>query len=387
MTHSILPPSSADMWVHCDGWVTMSQSFPEVDDTEAARQGTAAHEVAAQFIESFARGGTYNPKSGDVTSNGVTIDDEMLDACELYAEDVRSVMMKTRVFGGPYLGIEQSLTMPDIHGMSFGTSDCFIYDCENKTMYVWDFKFGFDPVEVFENWQLVNYSAGVLNWLRERTPLITESNLDMKIIFRIAQPRSFHRDGPIREWATTLGDLWGMYDQLSVAASANISGGGPTSSGAHCKYCPARHGCQSAMTAGARLFEVASQALPLDISNDAMATQLTIVKRAVKHLESIEKALEQQVEHVVRSGKNVPGFRVAEKQGRTSWAVPAEEVHALGDMLGIDLRKLDSVTPRQAVKLGIDEAVIMAYSHKTTTGVEVIPDSGSKARHIFGAKK
>lgn len=390
MTHSILPPSSADMWVRCDGWAIVTQSFPESDDTDAARQGTAAHEVASQFIESYSRGGAYNPKAGDVTSNGVTIDNEMLDACELYADNVRSVMMQTRIFGGPFLGIEQALTMPDINPLSFGTSDCFIYDFENKIMYLWDFKYGFDPVEVFENWQLVNYSAGVIQWLKEHTPFLTEFHMGMKIVFRIAQPRSFHRDGPIREWTTTLGDLMmmhGMYDQLRESAAANLSGAGETQSGSHCKYCPARHGCQSAISAGVRLYEVASQALPLELSNDAIATQLTIVKRAVKHLESIEKALEQQVEHIVRSGTNVPGFRVENKQSRLTWAVPAEEVHALGDMLGIDLRKVDSVTPRQAAKFGIDESVIMAYSHKTSSGVEVVPDTGSKARHIFGAKK
>ena len=390
MTHSVLPPSSADMWVCCDGWVTMAQSFPETDDTEAARLGTAAHEVAAKYIDSYSRSGAYSPKIGEITSNGVTIDAEMLDACELYADDVRAVMLSTHIFGVPWLGLEKALTMPDIHGLSFGTTDCFIYDYKNKTLYLWDFKFGFDPVEVFENWQLVNYSAGVIQWLRMNTPFITESHLDMKIVFRVAQPRAFHRDGPIREWVTTLGDLMmrhGQYDQLREAAAANLDGNGKTQSGPHCKHCPARHGCQSAISAGVKLFEVASQALPLDISDHALATQLTIVKRAVKQLESIEKALEQQVEHIVRSGKTVPGYRVENKQGRLTWSVPADEVHALGDMMGINLKKLDSVTPRQALKLGIDEAVIMAYSQKTSSGVEVVPDSGSKARHIFGAKK
>lgn len=386
MSHSIIPPSSADIWTACPGWVIMSQSFPETEETEAQRLGTAAHEVAAQYIDSYSRGAMFNPKVGGITSNNVVIDDEMLDACELYADNVREVMISSGVFGGHFLGLEQSLKMPSVHELSFGTSDCFIFDLKNMTVYIWDFKYGHDPVDVFENWQLLNYAAGVIEHLKTHFPFVESHNQNMRFVFRISQPRSFHRDGPIREWSTTLGEITGYILRLKTAAELALSGLGETKSGGHCKYCQARHACPSALNAGVKLFEVASQALPLTMSNEALATQLAIVSRAYKQLASIKDALEQQVESLIRSGKSVPGYITQPKLGRETWKVDVSEIHALGDMLGVDLRKPSAMTPKQAIKLGIDKDVIKAYCHQTTSGVEIVPDNGKKARLIFGAK-
>lgn len=384
MTHSIIPPSSAEIWTACPGWVVMSQSFPETEETEAQRLGTAAHEVAAKYIESYARGAMYNPKVGEITSNNVVIDDEMLDACEVYADDVRAVMISSGVFAEPFLGVEKSLTMPTINELSFGTSDCFIFDHKNRTVYIWDFKYGHDPVDPFENMQLINYSEGVLNFLMKHKPIMRETNL--KFVFRIAQPRAYHRDGPIREWRTDSSGLVGYITTLIESAKLALSGSGRTISGKHCRFCQARHGCESALTAGVRLYEVSSQALPLDLGVEALSVQLSIVTRAHKQLSALKDALEQQVETLVREGKSVPGYMVQPRSGRESWNVDLTEIFSLGDMLGIDLRKPTAVTPKQAVKLGIDTNVIKAYSKKTSSGVEVVPEDGKKARLIFGAK-
>lgn len=387
MTHSIIPPSSAEIWVNCPGWVVMAQLYPETEESEASRLGTAAHEVAAQYIDSYARGSVYNPKVGDITSNNVVIDDEMLDACELYADSVHEIMLSSKVFGGVHFGLEAKLTMPRINEHSFGTSDFFLFDHKNLILYIYDFKYGHDPVEVFENWQLINYAAGVIEHLLKHTPFIIDSmNEKLKIVFRIAQPRSYHRDGPIRSWGITLGQLWPYFERLKEAATLALSGLGQAISGPHCRYCQARHGCEAALNAGVRLYEVAAQALPLDMSVQALAVQYTIVKRARKQLDALEDALGQQIETLIRTGKHVPGYMTQPKQGRETWAVPAEEVFALGDLMGVELRKPTAVTPKQAIKLGIDKNVIKEYSHKTTSGLEVVQDDGKQARLIFGAK-
>lgn len=384
MTHSIIPPSSASIWVNCPGWVLMAQLHPETEESEAARLGTAAHEVAARYIDSYARSAVFNPKVGEEMSNGVIIDDEMLDACELYADNVRGLMISSGVFGGVYFGLEKRLTMPRVNEHSFGTADFYLFDHNNLTLYVYDFKYGHDPVEVFENWQLINYAAGIIDELMRHTPLFSDT--DIKIVFRVAQPRSFHRDGPIREWRTSVSELWMYVDKLRAAAELALSGLGKTVSGPHCRYCQARHGCESALTAAVRLYEVAAEALPLDMDVNSLAVQYSIVTRAYKQLAAVQDALGQQIETLIRSGKHVPGYITQPKQGRETWAVDPEEIFALGDMMGIDLRKPTAVTPKQAVKLGIDKDVIKEYSHKTTSGLEVVQDDGSKARLIFGAK-
>lgn len=365
----------------------MSQSFPETEESEASRIGTAAHEVASRYIESYTRGAAYNPKVGGVCSNGVVIDDEMLECCEIYADDVRAVMVQTGAFAAPYLGIEQRLEMPIISEHSFGTSDCFIFDAKNHTLYMWDYKHGHNPVEVFENEQLISYAVGAVEYLKKHTPMTTENVGTLRVVLRIVQPRSFHRDGPIREWSTTMPEIAQHVRVLQDAAALNLSGNAPTISGPHCKYCQARHGCGSALNSGAQLYEVAAQPLPLEMNKRALSVQLSIVMAARQRLKSIEDALMQQVETMIRRGEIVPGFMTQPKQGRESWSAPIEEVFALGDMMGIELRKPVAVTPKQAVKLGIDKEVISTYSAKTTTGIEVVPEDDKKLRLIFGANK
>lgn len=390
MTHSILPPSSAGIWGAkdgCSGWVTMALATPEESESEASRLGTAAHEVAARYIYSYARAASFNPCVGEITSNNAVIDDEMLDAAELYADDVRSVMISTGVFGGPYLLLEQKLEISRIHEQCFGTPDCVIYDCKNHRVYIWDFKYGMDPVNVRENLQLVSYAAGVIDHIKRHTPFIEDvSGPKIEFIFRIAQPRAFHPDGQIREWRVMLPKLYPIFAQLSLAAEEALSERATNRSGAHCKYCQARHVCPAAIQAGFKLFEAATVPLPATISDDALSTLLALTQRASKQLEALKTGLEQQVETRIRRGASVRGYRVEPKQGRLTWSKPVEEVAMLGDLLGVELRKPTLITPKQAEKLGVDISVINEYTHKPNNGVHIVADDGNKAKLIFGAK-
>ena len=55
----------------------------------------------------------------------------------------------------------------------------------------------------------------------------------------------------------------------------------------------------------------------------------------------------------------------------------------MGDMLRHDLRNTKPITPKQALKLGIDEAVITEYSSTPRTGLTLVPDNGNKAKQLF----
>lgn len=385
MTHSILPPSSAAIWGApggCPGWAHMNQTYPEIE-TEASREGTAAHEAAARWVSSAARANGDPVYEGQIASNNVAFTAEMLDGAELYADDVSAIMHQTGVYGGPYLGIEQRIEIPRVHAQCFGTPDLYLYDPKNNVLYLWDYKFGYERVEAFENWQLTCYAAGILDHMAKFTPMLVDRIAEtMQVVFRIVQPRAFHREGPVREWRVAYPELESRFEQLAAGALAALAE--PIQqTGAHCKYCPGRHACPAALDAGAKLYEAASVGLPVDLSIEAAATQLRIVTRARKHLEALESGFEQQIEQTIRSGKRVPGFKMEASQGRETWSTPVEEVFALGDMLGVDLRKPAAITPKQAIKKGLDEAVIKAYATKTNGAMRVVPDDLTQARKVF----
>lgn len=389
MTHSIIPPSSASIWGKpngCTGWVVMAQTYPELEESVEAREGTASHEIAAEIIQDATTNtrNRHRPEDwvGITASNNVVFTEEMFEAAKLYADDVIREMRSRSIFGGPNLGIEAPIDAKRIHDLSFGTCDMFMYDRNKGELLIWDYKFGFEIVEAFENWQAINYACGIIDQLE------INGHVDQftTVRIRIAQPRAFHRDGPIREWVVKASDLRGYFNILHNNAHEALGPNAVYRTGSHCKHCPGRHACPAALKAGLSLYETVTKPIPAELSPEAMGVQLALIKRARKALEYLESGFEEQVTSIIRGGAAVPGWMVEQSYGRERWAKPVEEVFALGDMLGHDLRDPKAVTPNQARKLGIDDAVIMAYSEKPKAGVKIVPDNGNKAKHVFGAK-
>lgn len=382
--HSILPPSSAGIWGKpngCTGWPMMSQLYPETEPSPEALEGEASHEVGEELIKAAAVGDTLNAEDyvGRFASNGVVIDEAMVEAAEIYAKDVIAVMRKHHIYGGPNLRIEERVEIPQVHEVNFGTPDMVIYAPKAKTVYIWDYKFGFLLVDAFENWQMMDYLAGLLDEYGIDGRLDQETTVKIRVI----QPRGQHRDGIVREWSVRASDLRPYFNDLHANAAESLGPNAKFRTGPHCAHCPGRHACPAAIKAGTQLFEAATNSVPLELTPAQVGTQLTLIKRARKQLEYLESGFEAQVDGYVRAGKIVPGWEAAPKFGLEKWNCSDEEVIKLGEMLEKPLTKSKPVTPKQARKLGIDEAVIKAYSVTPRTGIKIVPDNGNKAKQVF----
>lgn len=385
--HSILPPSSAGIWGKpdgCTGWVLMAQQYPQTEETPESKEGTAAHEIGAGLIVAATKGGLGAPRRkdlvGTLTAEGVLITDEIFDGAELYANHVAEVIHSTSVYGGPHFGNEERVEIPGVHALNWGTPDQFIYCRAGGVLHIWDFKFGHGIVEAFENWQMIDYLAGLFERLGIDGHIDQHTRVEMHII----QPRGFHKDGPIRTWATTASNLRPYFNILNTNAHKALGPDAELRSGDHCRYCQARLNCPAAIQAGISLYEAAVQPPGgVNLSPESLGLQLSIVRRAVRQLEYLETAYTAQVETLVKSGKVVPGWGTEPAYGRKKWKVSNEEVLHLGDLLEKDLRKPDPITPTQAEALGIDAAVISAYSERPYSGLKVVPDDGTKAKRIF----
>ena len=359
----------------------MSAAYPDDEDSEASREGTAAHELSEVLIRmSEVDTVTLNVASslvGSAMSNGVLVTEEMLEAAWEYADDV----VRTRT-AHPHgeLHIERGIKAPDIHELSYGTPDAWLYDPVNYTLFVWDYKHGYGVVEAFENWQMINYVAGIFHELG----VDGIQDRDITVYIRIAQPRAFHRDGAVREWKVKGSELRGYFNILHNNAQTALSHEAEAHTGDHCRYCNARHACPAALKAGLDMYEVASAPLPVELSTEAMATQLSVLKRAKKQLEYLESGFEEQIKGKIRSGVMVPGWGLAQGLGREKWSKPVSEVISLGEMLGVDLSKpQEAITPTQAKKLGVDAEIIRQYADKPHTGLKLVAVDNAKARKVF----
>lgn len=377
--HAPLAPSGAHIWAApggCRGYVAYAAAYPEPEDSEEAREGTAAHFYPTELLQG------RDVAVGAVAPNGVPISAEMVDAAQGLLADVRDTLAAATP--GSELWVERRVHMPIVHEANWGTLDVTVIDRARKVVHLWDYKYGHRFVPAPGNLQLIDYGIGVL---RELAPCADWPS--WTITMTVAQPRNYHPDGPIREWRLDGGRLLDEYvPQFFEAAREAMTPGAPVTSGEHCRDCSARHVCPALQSAVAIACDVSLQSLPVHLPPHAVGLELRFIQDAIRRLEARATGLEAQALGMIRGGTGVPFFSAEHASGREKWTVLADEVFALGDVLGADLRKApEPITPGQArwalTKLGIDASVIAAYAEKPRGALRLVRVDDSAAKLAF----
>lgn len=382
--HAFLAPSSAHIWGSprgCRAYPRLSAPYAGAE-TDESRAGDACHEVGAEAIAQRMRAMAPQYGPGTVASNGVVIDDELAEAVEVYEAAAWAHMVRLGCFSGDAVWLERRLDPAlRVHPDNWGTPDVLIYSARAAELVVLDAKFGHGLVEAPENWQLINYAALAIEALG--LDGIDEQRITFRLV--VVQPRGYHRDGPVREWAISGADLRNYVNQLATAAAEAVHPDAKARTGPHCRHCEARHVCPAARLVGLDCIEVAHAAAPQPLPVDAIALELRWLERAAKALEYRITALREHAEALARAGTPPPGLALSPKVGRLAWLQDKRDVFALGEMLGVDLRRDEPVTPTQAKKLaGKDAAeLIDSYAHRPPAGFELVPCEATLAARVF----
>lgn len=382
--HAFLAPSGAGCTVHCAAAPLLQQQCPEDAESDAAREGVAGHWVMAEMI----RTGGLPPAHflGNTAPNGIVINAEMYEAAELVFDDVTDTL-------GPQSApphVEETLPCPMLHdgGLNWGTPDVWGHftDGPIQFIHVWDFKFGHGIIEVFENWQLINYGACILNALH----LLDYNDRDIYFDFRVIQPRAYHRDGPVRSWIVKASDLRGQFNLLRSMYDAATRPDPAASPGPWCmtNYCSAAgRGCNALSLASSHVIERAYRAFKHDMKAADLGLALHNAERAKKMLDAQVEGMRGQALAMISRGDNVPYYRVETGLGRE--VIPDEKVVEFivtGQALGIDVSKPPkAITPKQARKLGMPEDVVAVYAKQQTGEKKLTADDGTAARKVFGS--
>lgn len=379
MDHSPIAPSAASVWGKpggCTGSVSMQARYPEDEKIGPAADGNAAHEIGEGLIDTCGLA-DWPDFEGRAAENGVMFTEEMHDAAVVYARSVGSLWT-----GDCMQGTETPLKMASIHPLAYGTCDAWVYLPETGTLYVIDFKYGHGIVEVFENYQLILYVAGVIDELSKRGVQVVGS---LRVIMRIVQPRAWHEDGEIRDWEIDAADLLPYFETLRRNAHIALSDAAHVVSGEHCKNCTGRHACKAAQRAALFCVDYVGKPTPLELDGDALGSEFALMKRAESAIKNRLSGLEAQAEGILKTGGTVRGLTLAPGRGSTKWSHEADELFALGDMMGIELRKpTTTITPTQAKTAGLDAGLVAAYSEKIPGKLKVKIDNNNKAIRIFG---
>ena len=349
--HSIISASGAGRWVSCTGSVEMCRPIPEVISQSAA-EGHAAHWAATEMI--YGKDNMVGRKA----PNGHIIDDEMVQHITPYVEDIHSVSRT-------HLMVEKTVPITRVNEAAFGTPDCWYFDIPNATLYIWDLKYGWGLVEVYENWQLIMYAIGV-------TDYIGEEHID-KIVMLLAQPRPPHKDGRIREWVIKATDLRPYGNILAAKAIEALSDNSTLSTGPWCRNCEALLVCPANRSATLNAIDITG--LPVTPEKSDIGYELELLTRAKDLIKQRHEACETRAIELIKQGSQVSGWSIEPIPGRLQWTKTTAEVSILGSVYGIDLiQEPAAITPSQAITKGIPEPVITGYSERKPSSIKLTKD-------------
>lgn len=360
--HSTLPPSSAFRRRLCPASRAMEARMPEIE-TDEAKEGTLAHAVAAACLT-----GNKIPKA----------DTNMLVHVQFYLDYIAS--HQEAYWPNSPIFTEQKIPIPDIDPNCFGTPDAyFIID---KVLYLFDFKYGFTPIEAFENWQLIAYASGIIDY---HTAELNYVN------FHIVQPRDFKN--PIKTWTIGI-DKFREYE-LSLISTERLSlrtdhthvlAFKPTSDA--CKHCKARAVCNPLKTEISERMEKIQNMTTSELTPTTVGIELKDLNEASTLLDARITGLEEQAMYYLRSGKDVPHFRIGYTSPYAKWKGTPEEMNTLDEMFEGKLKKpQEYVTPNQAIKLGVPEKLVKTYSEKPHGSAKLEQIKESEIRRKFSDER
>lgn len=373
--HARIAPSSMDRTVACPGWVQLSEGLPPEPDTESSLEGNAADWVAKQYAM-----GNKVAVNTPTPVPGYPVDYDMIHGAKLWAATV-----------GPNAISGVPVVSTRIHPTDcWGEPDGWTWDPVTKELHLPDYKYGFDPHEVFEHWQLLGYLCALIETLGLNDEEVTAR-------MTIVQPRMYHKDGPVRSWtiqASKLRSYFNIMHNAAILALPPPSEGGalvgppPTAVGPHCLHCPARFDCKTLQAAALHAAAFAGHAERLGMSAVALGTELTILDAAAELIEARRTGLAAQGEALARAGQRVPGWKMESTQTRLNWFenVNVDEVVSIASMLGsVQVTKPPKlITPTQAIKAGLPAEVVAEYASRSNGAMKFVKDDGSEARKTFG---
>lgn len=337
--------------LHCPASYDVERALPRLPQTDASKEGDAAHEVAYMIL------------SGQVTtalelvdrkmSNGVYVTADMADHVVVLQEYLEG---KQEVFCERQL--DASLRYEHEH-----TLKCVIdaWWFENKTsVEIIDFKYGWKPVEVYPNFQLIGYAIALKQWVDIG---VTEFKLT------IVQPRPYHRDGRVRSVTLSAGTI----NDYAVRIAQTLENRNVTEAktGNHCRGCRGYFTCSAAQAASYNAVDVAETHCVDDLTPEAVSTTVRDLRRAQQVVKQRLEAVEDLGLQMLRKGQPVPGYMAQAGQGNYKWneGVEPEFIHAL---TGVSPLESKIVTPAQLKKRGADPDVVKALTHRPSTGFKLV---------------
>lgn len=366
LEHSPLGGSSAARFMTCTASFLVHRQqlqdgeFEEIE-TEFAKLGTAAHELAARCVaENVEPYEFLGEEFGGYLAGWP--EQISLDAVAVYFLECSKIMReaKERNPAKRTLLIEDTLHLPDIHPLLKGTVD-FGYWSMLDGVFLRDYKNGEGvAVAAPNNRQLLYYAFLIIM----SDPWLRAADRSMRVSLGIVQPNFYgiYEDADV--WETTLGHVidWGHNELLPTMNRLMVTQDVlPTDyvEGDHCQFCPVLLDCplmQRAFTAYAE----GDEDFVAMLTNEELDKYYTMRAAA--------KRFQTQLERVIYArkvtGGNIPSAKLVEKKTARVWRPGAAA--AIKARFGADgYTKPEVKSPAQIEKISSDaKAFTLEWGYK-----------------------
>ena len=329
MKHSNLGASGAERWFNCSGSVELQKGIPSVS-SEAAKEGTLAHELAEQILR------------GQIPD--ASTDKNMHEAVWVYTDYVFNRLTGPNQF----YYVEKQFDLSFIHEGMFGTNDACIFDLDTKTLEIVDYKHGEGKyVEVENNLQLLYYALGAYQ------SIFFDGEREVASIkLTIVQPR-FKGADPIRSWEIEEKTLLEFEDTLRLKVKKVLENP-ELKMGEWCRWCTAKAVCPLQKS---KALEVARANFGVDKKLqlpkiEALTTQdLSEVLNYKKDINSWLLAVEKEALRLAIDGEDIQGYAVSTKKTHRKWSVKDKKLIELLTQAGLaDDEIVQVITPSQVEK-------------------------------------
>jgi len=343
------------------------EGLPAQDTNEAAEAGTAAGEYLERLLT--------KQDLPTHAKNGVRFDEDMV----FYANDVAKTILSTEGISTPVL-CETPIDWQTRSGIWIkGRYDASFV--ANGKLYIDDLKYGWNHVEVKENWQLLGYAIG---------EVIRRGQAFDRIVLRIHQPRPHHEDGPTRSWEITYDQLLDYKEQIEARCDKLAQGFAELVTSPKCKYCPGA--VNSVCTAFNRsvyhgIDYVLSDFKQDSINEKEIAFQLELMDRVMDVLKIKADSIKQLAISKIREGKIIPGYITEESFGDRKWK-PEVSPAAIEMLCGVKITEQTMLSPAKAEKVGVPKELVKGFVDRHFIGQKLVKKDVNKlASQVFGGGK
>lgn len=357
-----LQPSASKRWLACTASplyiVANADRIPEERDSVWSREGTAAHDVAANALVL----GAFDPEG---------VPEGFLEPVEYY---VRTVLGHQRPQS--VLAVEEKVPLWYARERR-GQIDARTFDLDEDgavcRLRVDDYKHGAGvKVDAEGNTQLLIYARSVIE---ELLGVLTVPR-STPVTLAIHQPRARNADGTASsEWALTVGEVFDLSDPIETTANAiQAAHCGDQVALAQLKFCVDDEVCQfcpmkkvGCIARQAVLPVSVHQALGLPLVADDPVARLKAatltpeqVALIVRHRKAIVKFLDDVADGALQileqDANALPGLKlVASKGGHRKWTDEAEALRILATKFGkSEVTETSVISPAKAEKLIVE---------------------------------